>query len=261
MQAEPLFSHRDGVYIPSELTRGPWTDDAQHAGPLAALIAGMMEDMPAERPMQIVRITFELLRPIPLRPIMVKLSEKPDGKGVQRLTASAFNAETRELLVTATGLRIREKDIEFSPETEPAPKSWDESEPIALPRFGPARFVTDAIETRLVSGKPFTEPGPATVWFHLKHPILPDRITSPLQHLCAASDSGNGISGVASFFEMLYVNPDLTVFLTRPPVGEHICLDAKSRISTDGIGGSEAAIFDDNGRVGFAYQTLLVSPR
>ena len=42
----------------------------------------------------------------------------------------------------------------------------------------------------------------------------------------AAADFGNGLSGVLDYFKYIYINPDLTVYLHRQPVGEWVCLDA-----------------------------------
>jgi hypothetical protein len=59
---------------PTELTRGPWSPDAQHGGPPAALLAAAAEahdDEAAPRggensPMFVARLTVELMRPVPL---------------------------------------------------------------------------------------------------------------------------------------------------------------------------------------------------
>jgi hypothetical protein len=38
------FFHRDGDrYVPTELTRGPWSAEAQHGGPPAALLGTVLE--------------------------------------------------------------------------------------------------------------------------------------------------------------------------------------------------------------------------
>lgn len=63
------------------------------------------------------------------------------------------------------------------------------------------------------------------------------------------------------FTEMLYINPDLTVAISREPVGEWICLDSVTRMSPEGFGGTESHLFDVQGRCGLAHQSLLVSTR
>ena len=58
-----------------------------------------------------------------------------------------------------------------------------------------------------------------------------------------------------------FINPDLTLYIDRPPRGEWICLDARTRIASGGIGSAESVLYDEHGRVGRAIQALLVAPR
>lgn len=83
----------------------------------------------------------------------------------------------------------------------------------------------------------------------------------PLARVLIVADSGNGISSVASPFEYLFINTELTVHLFRQPVGEWVCLDAVSRIDRSGVGVAESIIWDEVGRIGRGNQALLVAPR
>jgi hypothetical protein len=59
----------------------------------------------------------------------------------------------------------------------------------------------------------------------------------------------------------MYINPDLTLYVEREPIGEWICLDSQTRIAAGGIGIAESVLYDRRGRVGRATQALLVAPR
>ena len=89
----------------------------------------------------------------------------------------------------------------------------------------------------------------------------PARTPSPFQRLAAAGDFGNGISATLSWDDYLFINPDLTLYIEREPVGEWICLESETRIARDGIGVAESVLYDERGRVGRATQALLVAPR
>ena len=117
----------------------------------------------------------------------------------------------------------------------------------------------DAIEIRFVAGA--FGGGPATAWFRLTSPLVAGEDPSPLQRLAAAGDFGNGISATLSWDDYLYINPDLTLYVEREPVGEWICLDSQTRIARDGVGVAESVLYDVHGRVGRATQALLVAPR
>jgi hypothetical protein len=53
-------------FVPTEWTRGPWSPNAQHAGPPAALAAREFERLNAGGEWHVARFTFEVLRPVPL---------------------------------------------------------------------------------------------------------------------------------------------------------------------------------------------------
>jgi hypothetical protein len=120
-------------------------------------------------------------------------------------------------------------------------------------------FLPDAIEVRFVAGG--FGGGPATAWFRLHVPLIAGERPSPLQRLAAAGDFGNGISAVLSWDEYLFINPDLTLYVDRDPVGQWICLQSQTTLAPDGIGTAESVLFDERGRIGHAMQALLVARR
>lgn len=196
---EALFARDGDVYVPSERTRGPWSMEAQHAGPVAALAAGLIEDVDRDRGFAVVRITFELLRPLPLLPLKAAARAVNTGRSTDRVVAEVRDAASDELLVTATGLRLRRKAVTLPDIIEPdaSPRPPEESEPADAGFLGDHTwFVKDAVETRIASGNAFASPGPATVWFRLRQPVVEGRPLTPIQRVCAAADSGNGISNL-----------------------------------------------------------------
>ena len=44
----------------------------------------------------------------------------------------------------------------------------------------------------------------------------------------------------------------------RPAQGEWICLDARTRFGSPGIGAAESELWDEDGRIGRSVQSLLV---
>nr|MBA3262426.1 thioesterase family protein [Thermoleophilaceae bacterium] len=115
-------------------------------------------------------------------------------------------------------------------------------------------------EFRFLAGG-FTELGPATAWMRLRYPLVAGEQPAPLERVLAAADSGNGISGVLDFRRHLFVNTDLTVTLSRPPVGEWICLDSTTHADASGSGMTDTALYDRRGRIGRATQALVIAER
>ena len=63
-------------------------------------------------------------------------------------------------------------------------------------------------------------------WIRLRCGVVAGEVPSPLERVVAVADFGNGISSALPFLEFRFINPDLTVYLHRLPVGEWVCLDA-----------------------------------
>ena len=129
-----------------------------------------------------------------------------------------------------------------------------------LPGLHRPRFATDAVEVRFIAGG--FGGGPATAWFRLTRPLVGNESPSALQRLAAASDFGAGLSATLPRDDYLFINPDLTLYVEREPVGEWICLESRDPDRrADGIGVAESVLYDERGRVGRATQALLVAPR
>ena len=75
-------------FVATELTRGPWDPGAQHAGPPSALLGREIERLEGGEGFQVARISFEILRPVPIGPVRVEArvaaarAAGPDGRGV-----------------------------------------------------------------------------------------------------------------------------------------------------------------------------------
>lgn len=258
------FYEPDGDFFrATELTRGPWDPGAQHAGPPAALLGYAIERLPESEEFQVGRVTFEILRSVPIAPVRIEAQVARPGKRVQMFEAELSNAEG-EVLMRARGWRLRKAKLELPGEALLA------SQPPAPPEEGRASdfFPTEqehgyhsAMEVRFVAGG-FLEPGPATAWLRMRQPLVAGEEPTPLQRLLVAADVGNGISAALDFRRFLFINVDLTVHLERMPKGEWIGVDAATLPRPNGIGTAESTLFDvDNGRVGRALQTLLISER
>ena len=80
--------------------------------------------------------------------------------------------------------------------------------------------------------------------------------------VAAAADFGNGVSSVVDWNAgWVFINPDLTVYLHRLPVGEWVAVDAVTHASHRGLGYAEVALYDEEGRIGRSVQGLLFDYR
>ena len=257
---EALFVPDGQFLVPTERSRGPWSPKALHGGPVAALGAWAIERDGGESGLQVVRVTVELLRPVPLAPLTVTTSLFRPGKRVQLRDAVIEADGTAVAAVRALSIRVApDLDGQLPTLTEPevAPRGPQSSAPGSLDLDERPAFHNQGAELRFVRGGN-GQPGPATVWIRLRQPVVAGEPPSPLQRAMAAADFGNGVSAELAFGSASFINPDLTVSLLRPPVGEWVCLDARTRLGTWGIGSAQSTLWDVTGRVGTAIQSLLV---
>jgi hypothetical protein len=257
------FYERDGDrYLATELTRGPWDPGAQHAGPPSALLGREIELLPEAGEFQIGRVSFEILRSVPIAPLRVSARVVRPGRRVQ-LVEAELSDEAGEPLVRAAAWRIRTAPVDLPDAAiavdAPPPGPEHGAEVEFFPTGQELGYHT-AMECRFISGG-FVEPGPAVVWLRMRQPLVAGEEPSPLQRVLVAADVGNGVSATLDYRRFLFINVDLTVHLERMPAGEWVCVDAVTLPQPNGLGTAESVMSDREGRIGRALQTLLVSER
>jgi hypothetical protein len=249
------FYTPDGdTLVPSELTRGPWDPDAQHAGPPSALVARALERCQPREGMRIGRVAVEILCPVPLAPLTIDARVARPGRSVELLEASLAGPDGPVMRATAWRVAVGDVSLESDP-PPPGPEQGRDRD--FFPTGQEAGYHT-AMEYRFVRGG-FLEPGPALVWMRMRGALVEDEEPSPLERLMVVADVGNGVSAVLDWREYLFINTELTVHLLRPPDGEWVGVDAVTRV--DGVGLAETELWDERGRLGRGAQTLLVRPR
>ncbi|MDH5538510.1 MAG: thioesterase family protein [Rhizobacter sp.] len=247
----------------SALTRGPWHSDHQHAGPPTALVCRAIETAAAELGLtHLSRLTANLIRPVPIGELTVEVATDYAGRNAAHFSAR-LRAGDKEV-ARFTALLQREADVALpdglpghpAPQLLPGP---EESPVATFPFAGRHVGYSDLVETRIAHGRMFG--GPCAVWFRLRHPLLDSEPPSAFQRVAVAADSGNGISAVLDLRRFIFVNSDLSINLLRRPQGEWICLDARTQFGPRGSGMAESTLFDVQGLIGRATQSLLVRAR
>lgn len=248
-------------YESTEATRGPWDVASQHAGPPAALIGRAVETRPGARDdMRLARITYEILRPVPLAPLTVSTELLRAGRSTELVEARLTTDDGRTVML-ARALRLRTArepgPVVAQGPRVPAPVDSGTGPFFAVP--WETGYHT-AMEGRFAVGS-FAEQGPATCWMRMRVPLVAGEEPLPLDRVLTAADSGNGVSNVLDFGRHLFVNADLTVHLHRHPVGEWVCLEARTSVDAAGVGLADTRLHDEKGPIGRGAQTLFVTAR
>lgn len=258
-------------WTPTDYARGPWDPRACHGGPVSALLTRAVESVDPESPVdwQIARLTIELTRPVPVgRPLTLTTDIERPGRRVSLVSARLDDegsevARVRALRIRRTHLVLADDTVQPLPDPPGSPHgvprqrvAWAVDDPIAFHR--------DSCEHRFTEGS-WDQPGPVGVWIRLLVDVVAGETPTGAQRAAAAADFGNGVSGGLPFDRFTFINPDLTVHLLRPPVGEWIGMRTASHYGTPtastGAGFAESALYDLDGRLGRSVQSLILDAR
>jgi hypothetical protein len=247
--------------ITSPNAAGPWSPDMQHGSAPAGLVTWAGEAMPTPVPMQIARLTIDLMRPVPLAPLAIETEVLRQGRKIQlceiRLKADGVR------VVRATVLKIRVDALQDLP-------SGIADMPIDLPGpeqsrvesaviFSSSPFV-GGMSLRAARGG-FAQPGSSAIWYRVDRPLVEGAPISQVMRAVVAADFCNATSVALDFKRWTFLNADLTISLSRQPVGDWILLDGDCNIGPDGAGLAMARIGDQRGYFGRAVQSLVIERR
>lgn len=260
-----LRGDEPNIYHSTPLANAGWYDEGQHGGAISALIAGHIEDtVPTIADMQISRLTIEIFRVITLTPLRIATEVVREGKRIQHVQAQVYD-EDGTLLSIANVQRLRIAELTLpevaSPPSLPFPRP-DEApnrvgEAWGVGEQGKTMFHRNAIEVREVMGG-FAEIGPATVWMRVIKPIVAGRENTPVQRVVATADFCNGISRSLDYNEWVFMNPDLSVHVSRYPNQDWIALSAESTYGQEGRGVATGTLWDLDGPLGRSTQSLYL---
>lgn len=250
-----IFELDGDRFVPAPQSRARWYADALHGGPVAALFARGFEQEESAVPMMVTRLTIDLMRPVSTVPLTVTTRVVRTGRRIQVLEASMEAGGVAVAQASALRMRIIELEVPDHPRRDPMPGP-DLFDPYSMRGGDGEWFHTHGVEVRYVEGD-FYEPGPSVVWMRLAMPLVAGEEPTPLQRVAAVADFGNGLSRVLPR-GWLFINPDLSVHLSRYPVGEWVGLRSRTDADDAGIGLAQSELFDEGGAIGHALQGLLV---
>jgi hypothetical protein len=248
----------EGRFTSTEHTGGPWDPRLQHAGPPSALLTRAIEQQAGTWPGHIVRVSVDILGPIPVAELVITTQALRTGKSVELVQAELHSGD--RVAARATAWRVVDADLDLPdrPEVDhEIPPFPDAASPLP-PGWGGGYLA--AMEWRQAGGI-WAAPGAATVWGRMCHPLVAGEQPTGLQRVMAIADSGNGVSYVVPFEDWLFINPDLTVHVAAEPRGDWMCLDAATTVSARGSGLAASRLFDRHRLVARGAQALYVAPR
>src|SRR6201995_5602992 len=256
---EAIFRVDGGRVEVSPNAAGPWDPRMQHGSAPAGLAVWAAEAIPTPVPMRVARRPGGPLRPVPLKTLAIESEVMREGRKIQ-LCAVRIRAGG-VLTVSATVLRVKLTAETMPPDvggpevTLPGP----DFSPQAPAQFSNSPFVT-GMQLRAARGT-FGVRGPGAIWYRVHRPFVEGSAVSQAMRGVIAADFCNGTSAALDFRDWTFLNADLTVSMSREPVGEWILLDAESWIGPEGAGLAMARLADRSGYFGRCVQSLVIEKR
>lgn len=270
---EPVFrSSRDAsgaeLFAPTDAAVGPWNPEHLHGGPTCGLIARAAERLVADAAMHPARLTVDLFRAVPRKPLHARAVFAREGKRIKSVQVSLLDGETE--VARGSALFMRRQEM---PEVPPFPG------PLPSPPPGPEGIETTTLWRGEVSSDPApgyhmrvqtrwaSEPDvPQAIWFRQPMSLVDDEPLTPFQRVAALGDFANA---VASFSirradgsrAAAFMNTDSTLYMARLPQGEWIGMAADHSLARDGVDVAEVVHYDADGRYGRSVQARMLMAR
>ncbi len=256
---ETYFERPQGdTFVARAPSRGPWSADHCHAGPVAGLIARAAEQLFPEQ--VLTRLTIDLIRPVAMAGFKVNAQISRQGRTVSTGTVQLHGLDGK-LCASATTSHLANIEFPGVPGLAGAPIERGDASDGTFPIRKTAHDLPcfpDFVEVLYPPGETL-EPGPTCLWMRTPG-LIPGETPSPFQRLCPLADCGNALSRNAELQEVTFVNTDLTIVAHRLPRGTWLASSSRSHWHSTGVGLSVAELSDEHGPVASALQTLVLRP-
>ena len=258
------FFHRDGdYYVPTTRTRGPWDPNSLHGRVIAGLLMYEVERLHLDPAFQVSRLTVDMFRVAPMRPVTVVTNVVRDGNRIRVADASLRLDDGMEI-ARASVVMLRRA---AAPQGDVwAPPAWDVPHPDTLPlpppppaQFGPAMWETRSITGRMNSGGS-EPPVQKRAWIRDIVDLVEGERPSPLVRAALVSDFANPFANSGDR-GLNYVNADTSLYLHRNPVGAWIGVEVAAHHASEGIAIGECVLYDLEGAFGRASVCSVANQR
>nr|WP_156511214.1 acyl-CoA thioesterase domain-containing protein [Nocardia nova] len=240
------------------MAQSPWSADTVAGQALAALVARQLEvncGAPEFRP---ARLTVDLLKPIPMKPLTVPTRSVREGRRIRVADAEVRCDEVTVARASCVFLRRSEDTTPavWSPNRRPdvpPPVIPGDRAGARGPIFGsdghPTGWSRDIRQHAGVTRK--------RMWANGMSAVRGDELTP----FVAAAIVGEAASFVTNWSSdgIAFINADLTIALSRMPEGTAMGIEADNHVSSEGIGVGTATLFDSIGTFGTCVVTALAN--
>ncbi len=250
----------DGVFHPTEAARSGWSADMVNGPALVGLAAASLEDEYGQDGFLPARFTADLFRAAHRVPTQVRTRVVRDGRRI-RIT---------ECDILQDGVAVARADmVQYRLSGPPPGREWVSPDP----GFAPPREVGRATTAYFVGSDDAGWAGSAGMGdgvhahqnasrkrvYHRTSEVVAGQPASPFVRTVVAAEATSLVTNLGTE-GIGYINGDLTVALSRLPVGDYIGLQADSHWCAAGVSVGSATLCDDIGPFGIGMVTAIANP-
>lgn len=247
----------------TDMVRGTWSADIQHAAPVSALLVRALENCEHRDDTRLARVAIDLMGGVPSEgDLWVRAQLERPGKQIELVSAEMLapgpggeprvvaRASAWRMLTLDTGAVAQDGDAPLPPledaKSRDMAKNWQ-------PNY------VHSIDWRWLTVP--LAPGAGESWLSPTVDLVQGESMTPLQRLFSVADDANGIGSKIDIRKFTFLNTDLVVHIHRVPDGDWIGIRADTSYGPDGVGTTVGTLFDQVGAVAHIQQAVLVRPR
>ncbi len=250
--ATHFFSGDDaGVFHPTESALSRWGNDSLNGPAVVGLAARALETQHGMDGFLPTRLTTDLFKAAHRVPTEVRTRLIRDGRRIRNCECDVLQGGV--LVARATMVAYRQ--------SQPPPgEEWVPRQSFPTPAgvCGPAYLIGSDASAWSQGGTGHQNTARKRV-YHRTIDVVEGEQPSPFVRTVVAAEATSLVTNMGTR-GIGYINGDLTVGMSRLPVGDYVGVQADSHWCNDGISVGSATLFDDTGPFGTAIVTAIANP-
>ena len=246
-----FFSEQDGVFHPTESALSRWGNDSLNGPAVVGLAARCLEREYGAPGFLPTRLTADLFKAARRIPTEVRTRLVRDGRRIRGSECDVY----QDGVVVARATMVQYRQSEPPPGDE-----WVSAETFTPPQGvqGAIYFIGSDDAGWSSSGAAHQNTSRKRV-YHRTIDVVEGETPSPFVRTVVAAEATSLVTNMGTL-GIGYINGDLTVAISRSPIGDYVGLQADSHWCSDGIAVGTATLFDDEGPFGTGMVTAIANP-
>lgn len=251
--SDSLYTRRGEKWVAGTGCISPWNPAHQNGAAVSALLAHYVNIQTAAVPMQLCRLSIDILRPVPMTELEVVCETLREGTRVQLVEASLWSSGIK--CAQAQGLKSRIAETPEAPLPEFKRVELKDAPDRPLDR---RNRDNSPLEFRIVEGG-LLQSGPGKAWARARLNLSNDTPADPITTAAMLADTGSGVGAVFDSREWSFANMDVCLHFIRLPIDSWQYLESETQSSGLGQAIVSTRLYDQAGLFAHAHQTLFVS--